>query len=111
LCDHSGSAVVINYITGELLALASKTGFDPSIFSLGITTQQYALLQKLESPFFNRDLTGLYPPGSVFKPFTALIALHEHSFYPEYSWDTPLKWHRDHALALIIPAFGSSIST
>ncbi len=95
LGDYTGSVVVINHKTGELPALASKPGFDPNIFALGITSQQYAMLQELESPFLNRTISGLYPPGSAFKPFTALIALHEDVFEPEHSWDTPLQWQKE----------------
>lgn len=92
---HSGSAVILDHMTGEILALASKPGFDPNLFALSITSQQYAALQELDSPFLNRALNGLYPPGSTFKPFTALIALYEEAFSPDYSWDTPLQWQKE----------------
>jgi penicillin-binding protein 3 len=88
----SGSVVLMNHQTGELLALVSKPGFDSNLFVQGITTEQYRNLEAMDSPFLNRPLSGLYPPGSVFKPFTALMALQENVLDPSASWDTPKQW-------------------
>ncbi|MDW7650062.1 MAG: penicillin-binding transpeptidase domain-containing protein [Bacillota bacterium] len=94
---HSGSAVILNVQNGELLAVASKPGFDSNLFSLGITPIQYSKLQSLDSPFINRTFSGLLPPGSAFKPFTALMGLSEEVFNPDEPWDTPIQWQKDAA--------------
>lgn len=71
-----GAAVAIDPWTGEILALVSAPSFDPNLFSLGMSTTQFAELQgNLERPLFNRAVRGAYPPGSTIKPMLALAAL------------------------------------
>ena len=92
LGDWAGSMLLLDFIKGDILGVASKPGFDCNLFVQGISSGQYEELLALDSPFLNRAFNGLYPPGSVFKPFTALIALEEKVFDPDASWDTPLQW-------------------
>lgn len=87
-----GSALLLNFQTGDILAVASNPGFDPNLLARGISSGEYEELLALDSPFLNRAFNGLYPPGSVFKPFTALMALEEEVFDPIESWDTPVLW-------------------
>jgi penicillin-binding protein 2 len=62
--------------TGEILALVSKPDFDPDIFiSREKDAQRLAILKSPEKPMLNRVTSGLYPPGSVFKPVVAIAAL------------------------------------
>ena len=92
---NSGSIIVLHAQSGDVLALASRPGFDSNLFSLGITREQYQTLKLLNSPFLNRTLSSLVPPGSIFKPFTALMALKDDVFNPEEAWDTPKQWQPD----------------
>jgi len=62
-----GAVVVQNPATGEVLALASNPSFDPENIGKSVSD--------LEKPFFNRAISGVYPPGSVFKIVTALAGL------------------------------------
>lgn len=94
LGNRKGSILVMDFTTGELLGVASKPGFDCNLFARGITSSQYNSLMELDSPLFNRAINGLYPPGSIFKPFTALMALEQGVFDPSYSWDTPRQWQK-----------------
>lgn len=72
----SGAAVVIDTLTGGILALASMPAFDPNSFSDGISHNEWAMLSEDERiPLMNKALQGLYPPGSTFKPATALAVL------------------------------------
>ncbi len=68
--DLNGAAVVMNYMTGELLALVSLPGFDPD----NATEERIAALAQ---PYFNRATQGTYPPGSTFKIITAAAALEQ----------------------------------
>lgn len=95
LGKHTGSAVLLNAQTGDILAMVSKPGYNSNFFSLGITAQQYNDLQSLDSPFMNRVVRSLMPPGSAFKPITALIALESAAFDPNDAWDTPQLWQKD----------------
>lgn len=70
----AGSAVILDPRTGQVLAMASNPTFDISEFVGGIPQDRYESLLALNNPFVNRAVTGLYEPGSTFKPFTAIAA-------------------------------------
>jgi penicillin-binding protein 2 len=73
---ESGSVVVIDVWTGDLLTLVSMPSFDPNAFSDGIShTEWNALLANDHNPLINKTVQGLYPPGSTFKPVSALAFL------------------------------------
>ena len=63
-----GAAVVMNYRTGEVLALVSLPVYDPQ----NITD---TIKQSHQHPFWNRALQSTLPPGSTFKIITAAAAL------------------------------------
>ena len=74
--ERRGAMVAIDPRNGEILALISKPGFDPSLFVDGIDPQNWELLNNsADKPLLNRALRGAYPPGSTLKPFLALAAL------------------------------------
>lgn len=74
--DRRGALVAIDPRDGGILALVSKPGFDPNLFVDGIDPQYWAELNRDEDrPLNNRAISGMYPPGSTFKPFMALVAL------------------------------------
>lgn len=77
-----GSVAVIAVNTGEVLALASKPGYDLNIVSPVMTA---ATKQRIDADggWFNRATQGLYPPGSVFKIFTALAGLRGGTLRPD----------------------------
>ncbi len=77
LCD-SGSAVVINCKTGELLACVNSPSYDLNLFTGGISQTDYdALLSDTRNPLFNKAIASKMAPGSVFKMAIALAALEE----------------------------------
>lgn len=77
--EHSGSLVVLDPYSGDILAIVSQPGFDPNLFVNGISHEDYALLRaNPERPLFNRALTGQYPPGSTIKPIIGLAGLNTH---------------------------------
>lgn len=72
---HGGCAV-IDPRNGEILALASSPTFDLNDFVPTLTHATYdALAKDPLKPLLNRASGGLYAPGSIFKPITALAAL------------------------------------
>jgi penicillin-binding protein 2 len=74
--DRRGALVAIEPGTGGILAFVSKPGFDPNLFVDGIDPVNWDELNNSpDLPLNNRALTGLYPPGSTFKPYMALAAL------------------------------------
>lgn len=73
---ESGSVVVVDCDTGDLLCMASMPSFDPNSFSDGIGSVEYAMLRDDERvPLRNKVLKGLYPPGSTVKPMHCMAFL------------------------------------
>jgi penicillin-binding protein 2 len=80
-----GALVAMDVDTGEILALASNPSFDPSVY---VGTVKEKDLKRLADPSenhptLNRAVAGLYPPGSSFKPITALAALQAGLLVPD----------------------------
>ncbi len=84
LKDHqSGSVVVIDVITGDVIVMASTPGFDPNVFARGITQGEWReMLESPERPLNNKAINGVYPPGSTYKVVTALAALESKAIDP-----------------------------
>jgi len=88
--DHwaaSGGAVVaLDPRDGAVLAMASAPTFDPSVYVGRTDPDKLAPLLDEEAarranyPGLNRATAGLYPPGSTWKPVTALAGMQEHVF-------------------------------
>lgn len=73
---ESGSVVVMDCDTGDILAMASMPSFDPNSFSDGIGRIEWKMLSEDDHvPLRNKVLRGLYPPGSTVKPMVALAFL------------------------------------
>ncbi len=76
LGTQSGSVVVMDCETGDILAMASMPSYDPNSFSDGISHAEWAMLSSDDHvPLRNKTLQGLYPPGSTVKPTVALAFL------------------------------------
>lgn len=88
--EPSVSCVVLDAATGDVLALVSSPGFDPTLFSTGLTP---ALWQELSSdprnPLIDKAIGGVYPPGSTFKPVVALAALTAGTVTPDSAITCP----------------------
>ncbi|MBR4435601.1 MAG: hypothetical protein IKS90_05835 [Clostridia bacterium] len=74
--DTSGAVIVMDPLTGEVVAMASYPTFDLNKFVIGFSAEEYTELQEQANvPLLDRTKRGLYPPGSTLKPFTAAAAL------------------------------------
>jgi penicillin-binding protein 2 len=81
--NESGSVVVIDCMTGDILTMVSMPSFDPNSFSDGIGRMEWKMLREDDHvPLLNKVLQGLYPPGSTLKPMVAL-ALLRHGVSPD----------------------------
>lgn len=67
--------VALDPRTGEVLAMASRPAFDPNLFVGGLTKEDWRVLNAPGHPQLHRAVASSYPPGSVFKIFTALCGL------------------------------------
>jgi penicillin-binding protein 2 len=76
LGEESGSVVVMNCMTGELLALTTAPCYDPAAFYFGMPPALWRELNgNPKAPLLNKPIAGQYAPGSTFKMITALAAL------------------------------------
>lgn len=76
LGEDSGACVVIDVQSGDLICMASAPSFDANQFVRGLTSAEYRALSEYERrPLLDKALSATYPPGSTFKPMTALAAL------------------------------------
>ncbi len=76
LKNVAGSISVMDVYTGEIVAMQSSPSFDPNLFLFGINQDDWQLIRNNPlKPLVNKTLSGLYSPGSTFKPMVALSAL------------------------------------
>ena len=76
LKNVSGSISVMDIYSGEIIAMQSSPSFNPNLFLFGINQDDWQLIRNNPlKPLVNKTLSGLYSPGSTFKPMVALSAL------------------------------------
>ena len=78
---NSGSVIVIDTQTGEILAAANAPSFNPNARS-GYTRDSYR----------NKAFTDTFEPGSVIKPFSIASALESKQITPQTIIDTRPSW-------------------
>jgi penicillin-binding protein 2 len=84
---NGGAIVAMDPRDGSILALASYPTYEPSVF-VSRDPRKLAPLQldvparAKNHPGLNRALAVTYPPGSTWKPVTALAAMQEHVLTP-----------------------------
>ena len=82
--EEGAAAVVLDIHSGEVLALSSQPSFDPNLFTFGISQDDWDKLNDdIHSPLLNKVITGVYAPGSTFKPIVAMAALEADIIEPE----------------------------
>jgi len=88
LSGKKGAVVVMDAKTGAVLVLSSSPAFDPNVFvdRKDKLALNYFLTSE-DAPLFNRAVSGQFPPGSVFKPITAMAALRVKKFDPSMTFD------------------------
>ena len=80
-----GSVVALDPKTGGILAMVSAPTFDPNLLTGAGKSKNYnELTNNPLRPMFNRATQAMYPPGSTFKPLTALAALDVGAVTPSY---------------------------
>lgn len=87
LANKLGSAVAIDPQTGGILAFASGPSFDPALLTGPNKGRNISkMFFDATIPLFNRAIQANYPPGSTFKPITALVALDEGVITPSFGY-------------------------
>jgi penicillin-binding protein A len=89
---NKGAVVAMDPRTGDVLALYSTPGFDPSELSSGSDPEMRRAWKRLnadpDKPLLALSHQELFLPGSSFKIVTASAAL-ENGFGPESQWPNP----------------------
>src|SRR5947199_9721588 len=74
----SGAIVAMDPHTGEILAMASRPGFDPNHFAIRIGRADWEkLISDPDKPLLNKAIQAQLAPGSVFKIIMATAGLQE----------------------------------
>jgi penicillin-binding protein 2 len=87
--SNGGAIVALDPRDGSIRALASNPTYPPSLYvgrvrqqaldAAGLTPRS---ARSMNYPALNRAIDAAYPPGSTFKPVTALAAMQEHILQP-----------------------------
>jgi penicillin-binding protein 2 len=87
--SNGGAIVALDPKDGSIRALASAPTYPPSLYvgrvrqqaldSAGLTPRT---AEGMNYPALDRGINAAYPPGSTFKPVTALAAMQEHILQP-----------------------------
>jgi penicillin-binding protein 2 len=86
---NGGAIVAMDPRDGSIRALASSPTYPPSLYvgrvrqraldAAGLTTRS---AESMNYPALDRAINAAYPPGSTFKPVTAIAAMQEHILQP-----------------------------
>ena len=86
---NGGAVVAMDPRDGSILALASNPTYPPSLYvgrvrqrALDLAGLTPRTAKAMNFPALNRAIDAAYPPGSTFKPMTALAAMQEHILQP-----------------------------
>jgi penicillin-binding protein 2 len=97
---NGGALVAIDPRDGAILALASNPTYKPSVYVGRVDPKKLEPLvdpkvaKERNYPGFNRAIAGQYPPGSTWKPLTALAAISDDMLSPyEYIQCTPVAYY------------------
>ena len=104
VCEaKTGSAVVMNVKTGEVIAMCSYPNFEPELFVNGISSEKWnEYTEAGRSALLDRAIQGIYSPGSIFKMVSAVAGLETGAItadekincagiYPK--WGNPRCWY------------------
>jgi penicillin-binding protein 2 len=88
----AGAVVVADVRTGRILAALSKPAFDPNVASGGqgkaaVVDAFRRLYADPLKPTLDKTISAAYPPGSTYKPFSALAGLAERKITPRTEVD------------------------
>lgn len=73
-----GSIIMIEPKTGEILAMVAAPSYDPALLTGREFGENFMeLARDPYKPLINRAVSGVYPPGSTFKPAQGLVFLAE----------------------------------
>jgi penicillin-binding protein 2 len=90
LAGWAGAVVAVDPNNGEIIAMASSPTFDPNMFVVGMSRDQWnALITNPYRPLENKAIQAEYPPASTYKIVTAMAGLEEKVIDPQTTYFCP----------------------
>ncbi|HEV2447822.1 MAG TPA: penicillin-binding protein 2 [Candidatus Sulfopaludibacter sp.] len=84
----TGAVVALDPRSGDILAMASRPTFDLNKFAERIKAKDWEEMnQNPDHPLMNKAIQDQQPPGSTFKPFTALAGLESGAIDDQFTVD------------------------
>jgi len=88
--NRKGAVVALDPRNGEVLAMVSRSAFDPNKFAGRIRSKDWKeLVSNPDNPLLNRAIQAQLAPGSTFKPLVALAALESGAIDDEFTVHCP----------------------
>jgi len=82
--EGKAAAVIMDVHDGAIVAAASMPDFDPNVFAVGISQEEWEHLNNSErKPLFSRYYQAAYPPGSTLKIVSGFVALENDIVRPD----------------------------
>jgi penicillin-binding protein 2 len=82
--EGRAAAVIMDVHSGAIRAAASMPDFDPNVFAVGISQEEWERLNNSKlKPLFSRYYQAAYPPGSTLKIISASVALEKEIVRPQ----------------------------
>ena len=82
----TGAVVALDPRSGEVLAMVSRPTFDANKFAVRIKSKDWQeITENPDHPLMNKVIQDQQPPGSTFKPFTALAGLESGAIDDQFS--------------------------
>ena len=90
LAGWAGAVVAVDPNNGEIIAMASSPTFDPNMFVVGMSRDQWnALVTNPYRPLENKAIQAEYPPASTYKIVSAMAGLEEKVIDPQTTYFCP----------------------
>lgn len=81
---ESGAIIIVKPDTYEILTLLSYPTYNLQKFYEGMSVEEWKQLTTNKyKPLLNKVFSGLYPPGSIYKPLVSIVALEEGVITPQ----------------------------
>lgn len=81
---ESGAVVIVEPNSYDILALLSYPTYDLQKFYQGMSLEEWRQLTTNKyKPLLNKVFSGIYPPGSIYKPLVSIAALEEGVITPQ----------------------------
>ena len=87
LKGRRGAVVALDPNNGLVKVLVSSPDYNPNIFNETAKGNLMSLTSDTNAPFFNRAISGNYPPASTLKPFLGLLGLENEII----NWNTKIQ--------------------